>query len=297
MWSWRRRPDLRWLIAGGLALIAFTWFGIPTITNGRPLVAGQLAMNSPRELHHNQVFGTMGRFTELQYLPMQLLALLTVVVAILRRNLTLMILAAGTVGWVLVEVAFALHGWPGLQRYMFEPAGVMIVLGGVGVGWIASHVPRLHVRVPAWAGAVAVALVALTLVPGALSRLRVEHKDLLLERHRTVLIGQMENTMTAVGGPQRILRCGHPVTIVEFLSVMARYTHLNVGLVGFRELPEYRRPSPKIFVMPVPVGWTVLPHHLRRRTLSTCATLQRTFLYRPATVRPIPTGFIRPNLH
>lgn len=70
VWAWLKMPSMRWLVAGAVALIAFMWFGIPWITNGRPNIAGELALRSPRELHENKVFGTIGRFTELQYLPL-----------------------------------------------------------------------------------------------------------------------------------------------------------------------------------------------------------------------------------
>ena len=68
----------------------------------------------------------------------KLAALLSVGIAVLRRNRTVLVLAAGAVVWVAVEIAFALHGWPALQRYLFEPAAVMIVLAAVAVGLIYS---------------------------------------------------------------------------------------------------------------------------------------------------------------
>ena len=43
--------------------------------------------------------------------------------------------------WVCVEIAFALHGWPGLARYMFEAEAVVVVLAGMAVG-LATRVDR-----------------------------------------------------------------------------------------------------------------------------------------------------------
>ena len=43
LWCWFKVPGMRWMVVAGVVLIAFMWFGIPTITNGRPDVAGQLA--------------------------------------------------------------------------------------------------------------------------------------------------------------------------------------------------------------------------------------------------------------
>src|SRR5205807_753938 len=150
--------------------------GIPTITNGRPNISGELAKLSPRALHHNQLRGTLGRFTELEYLPVWIAALCAVGFAALRRNLTVLALAAGGVLWVIVEIAFAYHGWPALPRYMFEVAGVAAILAGIAVGWALMEVPR--VRVPRWAGVPVVAILVATLIPGALARVRHERSDL-----------------------------------------------------------------------------------------------------------------------
>ena len=62
------------------------------------------------------------------------MALLSVVLAVIRRDRTTLALAAAAVLWVIVEIAFALHGWPGVPRYMFPAAAVMVVVAAIGVG-------------------------------------------------------------------------------------------------------------------------------------------------------------------
>ncbi len=62
------------MLVGGVAVIAFMWFGVPTITNGRPNISGELAKLSPRALHSNRLGGTIGRFHELEYLPVWIAA-------------------------------------------------------------------------------------------------------------------------------------------------------------------------------------------------------------------------------
>jgi hypothetical protein len=99
IWAWFRVPGIRWWLIGGGAFVAFMWFGIPTITNGRPDIAGQLAQQSPRELKHNQFFGTLGRFKDLEYLPVWIAAGLTVLYALWRRNWLLVTLAASRPPW------------------------------------------------------------------------------------------------------------------------------------------------------------------------------------------------------
>ncbi len=61
------------------------------------------------------------------------------------------ILALGSAVWVIVEIAFALHGWPAVPRYLFARAGVMVVLAGVAVGWLLQGIAEIR-RVPSWAG-------------------------------------------------------------------------------------------------------------------------------------------------
>ena len=131
IWVWRKFPSMRWMLYVGVIGNAFLWFGVPTITNGRPDIAGQLALKSPRELHHGKIVGTWDRFTSLQGWPIWVLAVIAVIIAAVRRKIVVLALAAIALGWVVVEIAFALHGFPGVYRYLFEPAGVAGVLAGV----------------------------------------------------------------------------------------------------------------------------------------------------------------------
>ena len=275
IWAWRRVPAMRWLLYAGVAVIAFMWFGIPTITNHRPFVAGQLAMNSPRELHQGRVTGTINRFTELQYLPIWLAALLAVGVAFLRRNRLVLILATGCVGWVVVEIAFALHGWPALPRYMFEAAGGAAVLAGVGIGWALAEVPGLRPGLPRWAGGPVVVVLVAALIPGALTRMRTERTDLRRERARTDQIALLGTAINAVGGYQQIRNCGEPVVRTEFASVLAYDTKLDVGFVGNLPHNEMRHSYPIVVFTPLRQGgWSVLPWHTQAAKRAECRALR-----------------------
>jgi hypothetical protein len=297
IWAWRSIPSMRWTIYAGLALIPLLWFGVPTITNNRPFVSGDLALLSPRELHQNKVIGVLNRFTALQYLPVQLLALFAIVMAAIRRNRTVLILAGGAVSWIVVEIAFALHGWPAVPRYLFEPAGVMIALAGVGVGWILKEaprlqeVPRLRRRVPGWAGIAVVGLLVVSLVPGALARVRTEHKDLKHERARTVVIGRLTATVNQVGGYQHILACGEPVTTVRYVAMLAYLSKLNDGKVGHRPKFELRQTYPIVMFTPLHSGWKVYPWHTAANMRQSCANLNASLLY----TRHHPDGVLVPN--
>ena len=85
---------------------------------------GRNALGSGRALHNDKVFGTIRRFLDLHARPLELAALLSLALAAWRRDRT----AAGprrpaVVVWVVVEIAFALHGWPGSRGTCSRPPG------------------------------------------------------------------------------------------------------------------------------------------------------------------------------
>jgi hypothetical protein len=280
VWLWLKVPSIRWFVLAGLALIPILWFGVPTITNDRPFVSGQLALLSPRELHQNKIIGTLHRFTALTYLPLQLMGLVAIGLAWFRRNWTVLILAAGAVGWMLVELAFVLHGWPGVPRYLFEPAGVMVVLSGVAVGWLLQDAPLgARVHVPRWAGAAVVAVAAVALVPGAVARLHTEHKDLLHERLRTKAIAWLQADINHLGGYKHVLACGEPVTTVRYVAMLAYFAKQNDGKIGHRPQFELEQTYPIVMFSPLHSGWSTYSWHAAADKVSTCNNLNAKWIY------------------
>jgi hypothetical protein len=288
IWAWIRLPELRWMLYAGVIVIAFMWFGIPTITNHRPDIAGELAQKSPRELRHNQFFGTLGRFKHLEYAPLWIAAAITVVFAVWRRNRVLLTLFAGAAGWVLVEIAFAYHGWPALGRYMFEPAAVAAVLGGVAIGLLLTELPRLRRGIPGWVGIPLVVVLVGASVPGALARVRTEHRDLRHERARTHEIRLLATTTNLLGGAQHVQNCGQPVTDVTYMSALAWLYHRNVGAVGgfqqYVEGAELRNPNlPKVLVTPLAAGgWSFRPWHTNPSQVASCRNVNATYALTPS---------------
>lgn len=279
IWAWFRLPELRWPLIAGALVVAFMWFGIPTITNHRPDIAGQLAQKSPRELRHNQFFGTLGRFKDLEYAPVWVAAGIALVFGLWRRSRLILALAAGCVGWVIVEIAFAYHGWPALGRYMFEPAAVAAALAGAAVGLLLHSLPRLRRELPRWIGVPVVAVLVAALVPGAIARMRSEHRDLRHERARTHQIALLQTTTNALGGAGHIQNCGQPVTDVTYVSALAWLYHRNVGSVGglqqHVEAAELANPAlPKVLFKPLSGGgWAVRPWHTRPSQVARCKAL------------------------
>ncbi len=262
IWSWRRRPATRWLLLTGWVALAALWFGIPAVSSRTPFVSASNALDSGRRLTSNQVFGTIGRFLAVNELPVELAALVGLGLAWLRRDRVTLTLAAAIVLWVVIEIAFALHGWPGLARYMFEAGGVLVVLAGVGVGrLLAAQLPWSGV--PAWAGAALVVVLVASLVPAAISHARVERTDLHEQRARTSEITRLTYVVDRLGGAARIRGCGEPLTRLEYQTMLAYTIGENVNRIGFKYGESIAHGNPIILFTPYPrgIGWTVKAYH------------------------------------
>jgi hypothetical protein len=263
IWAWLKVPSMRWLIVTGLVLVVLLWFGIPALTSRTPFVAASNALGSGRRLRSDRVFGTIGRFLDLNPTVIELTALIAVAIAVVRRDRATLALAAGVSAWVLVEIAFSLHGWPGLGRYMYEPAAALIAIAGAGVGRLLADSPRIS-RVAAWGGIALVAVIVLALVPPALSRARSEHRDIRDQRSRTAEIGKLTGTISRLGGPSRLKPCGEPLTRLEYQTILAWNLHLNVASVGYKYGPAVASGRPIVLFTPLAQGgWKVQALHQR----------------------------------
>ena len=137
---------------------------------------------------------------------LELTAALAVVWALVRRDLVVVGLAVGVGAWVVIEIAFSLHGWPGLARYMFEPAGVVVALAGAGVRAALADPPRFSgFGIPDWVWVGLVVVIVIALRPPALNRVRFEHRDIRDQRLRTAEIEQAPRLgrPLRLGGPGR----------------------------------------------------------------------------------------------
>ena len=265
VWAWRTIPSMRLLIMLGLGAVLLLWFGIPALTSRSPFVAASNAFRSGRRLRSDQVGGTLRRFLDLEPWPLELAALASLCWAAVRRDWTVLTLGAATALWVIVEIAFALHGWPALGRYMFGAAGLMVVIAAVLVGRLA--------RAPGWLGVAVAALVVASVVPAVISQARAERRDLYRERLRTAEINQLTVLVHRLGGPARLRACGEPLTRLEYQTLLAWTLQLNVASVGFKYGPAIRRGDPVVLYTPIPAGgWKITALHQRSPS---CLSLPR----------------------
>ena len=294
LWLWRAVPSYRrWLIGAALFLL-FLWFGIPGLTSKSAFTAGNIAQNSPREVHGNKITGTISRFHELHGNAIWAAAALTVAWAVWRREWKVIILAAGALAWLVIEIALALKGFPAVPRYLFEAGAVVAVLAGVFVGraildvpgWISQAVrqlqggriaPALADRIGSW-GAVAVVIILIAgAAPAAHRQLTLERHDLTHERLRTKEIGRLGAVIKLLGAKQ-ILACGQPNIPIGYQSQFAWYANVKIGELYVSKTYLRKHPHPLVNMYPLSDGWRVFPSHVNAASAAACSRM--TLIYR-----------------
>jgi hypothetical protein len=291
LWLWRSSPDFRrWLITAFGLLLVF-WFGIPGISSKSFFTAGNIAQNSPRALHGNKITGTIKRFHELEANTVWIAAALTVLMAAVRRQRTILLLAAGALAWVVIEAVLAVRGFPAVPRYMFEPGAVVGVLAAVFVGRVILELPPLLTRLArrvgatrlsarlagqlgAWGTGIAVLLIAGSMAGAAHRQYRLERSDLTHERARTVLVGRLSGVVRRLGA-SRILACGQPNIPIEYQSILAWYMGIKIGELYVSQAYERTHPHPLVNIYPVAgPGWKVFPSHVTAASAARCSGLR-----------------------
>jgi hypothetical protein len=292
IWLWVKAPGYRrWLITS-VVLLLILWFGIPGLTSKSFLTAGNIAQNSPRAIHGNKVTGVITRFHQLQGTTVWIASLLAIAVAAFRRNRTVLVLAAGAVFWVLIEIAFALHGWPAVPRYLFEPGAVFSVLAGVFIGWLILELPGLlaapvrrvgasrissplATRLGAWGTVIVLAVIAGTMFGTAHRQYRLERVDLSHERARALEIGRLSVVIQKLGAA-RILACGQPNIPIGYQSQFGWYADVKIGALYVSPTYERKHPHPLVNFNPHSNGWDVapsLPRNVSAATAARCSGL------------------------
>jgi hypothetical protein len=303
---WRTIPSMRKWVAAGIALIPVLWFGIPALTAKTWFVAGNNALHSPRALHQSKITGTIQRFHHLQATAVWLAAAIATAIAFasaplrdLRhprtwwsalgwRNKWVLMLAGGALAWLVIEIAFVVHGWPGVPRYLFEPAAVVGVLAGIFVGRVILDVPgliarrlspsikpNLAARLGAWGTVLVLAVLVGAMFPAARTALRAERLDLKRERARAMEINRLSTVVRLLGG-QRILACAKPNIPYEYQSVLGWYLGYKIGALYVAPGPKAQL-QPYVNMYPISRGWKVFPSHLSASAPAFCQSLHLVF--------------------
>jgi hypothetical protein len=275
-WLFRREPAMRFWVVVGLVLIPALWFSVPALTSKSWLRPGDLALNQKTIIHGNKVIGVLGRWRGLYEVPMQVGALLGVIYAAIRRDRVTLGLTACAVLWVIIEIAFAYHGWSAVARYLLEPAAVMVVIAAGFAGRLIADAARLPVPAPLRLAGPALALVLLALlIPAARNRVHVWHTLIDKARGDGHQIDRLGDLVAEVGGGKRIRACGQPVARNASQSTLAYYVGVNVGAVGYNVARTIARGKPVVVFRRYQDGWRVQPYNLAPGKKAACARLTR----------------------
>jgi hypothetical protein len=280
LWSWRAVPSMRILAVVGILLIPAFWFIIPALTSKSWFTSGDLALSSVNPenvIHGSKILGVTNRFFDLTPLSFQVAALMGLVIAVLRRDKTVLILAGAVCLWLVVEIAMALHGWSGAERYVAEPAALMVLIAAYAVGQALAFVPRGSTALR-WVSAGAAVLLVIALGVSTLStareRVRIGRSDVTEARFAGTQIKRLQSVVKRDGGASRIKACGQPVSLVGLQSKIAWATSLNVGNVGYRPGHEIDSGQPIVFFKPHGDGWEVQPIHIKAADVASCKSLK-----------------------
>jgi hypothetical protein len=273
-WGWRAVPSMRAPIIGGLLVIPAMWFGVAALTSPSWSIAGDIATYSTTTAPHPGVSGVLQGFWHLYDLPTKVSVVLALVLAVARRDRTMLLLAGAALSWVLVEISFAVHGWTAAARYLFEPAAVLVVLGGVAIGRALTIGPRRW-WLFRWAvlAAVVSAIAAALISPAGMRGRLAGNEITFLSQGWTQQIDGLRAAIAKNGGAERILACGQPVTEVAFQSILAWEIGQNVADIGWDPNTWIAEDKPIVLFEPQGAGWRVQPIHTGPTSQGRCATL------------------------
>lgn len=226
LWAWRAAPKLRPLLAGALGVLAVAWIVPEWIGAGNPLDGGRQARSEPVWSLSNAEqpwLRALERVHNHAGLAIELLALVAVAWALVRRRWTVIVLAASALAGVGVYLVMTESGFSGNPRYVLPALAVASVLAGVGTaalietgagvaGWLARAwrlgVSRAGLLPRVAGGAAGLAVVAALGAPFLDERERqlrsdARQVDLRMDYHR-----DLAGAVDQVGGPSAIAAIG-----------------------------------------------------------------------------------------
>jgi hypothetical protein len=226
LWAWRAAPKVRPLLAGVLILLAAAWIVPEWIGAGNPLDGGRQARSEPVWSLSNAEqpwLRALERVHSHAGLAIELLALVAVAWALVRRRWAVIVLAAAALAEVGVYLLMTESGFSGNPRYVLPALAVASVLAGVGTaalietgagfaGWLARAwrvgVSRAGLLPRVAGGAAGLAVVAVLGAPFLDERERqlrsdARQVDLRMDYHR-----DLARAVDEVGGPSVIAAIG-----------------------------------------------------------------------------------------
>jgi hypothetical protein len=241
IWLWRRqpRPGLGILILAGWFTIPFFWFVPPWISTGQPLLAATHARAYNGHLGSDPFFEVLRRGADLQVLPSLVFAVVAIAIAWRERDRVILGLGAAAAAWWVLVVAMTIDGYPGLERFYLPAAGIICVLGGVGVvraaRLIGDRVSGLRGtaagRRVAW---VLAAVLVVASIPFTITRVNAARAAKPTAAKAVTRFDQLTAAVAAVGGRDAVYPCRSSFAAVNHSaqSALAWKLHVTLERVG-----------------------------------------------------------------
>jgi hypothetical protein len=273
VWAWFAEPRMRWLLLAGCVFIPLSWFIPAGLTSQSWLHPGALAMGSHRAIHGSKIVGVFDRTRQLCAVPVQLTILFALILAVVRRDRRWLGIAAAALLWILIELAFAYHGFSAVIRYLEEPGALLLVLAGAAIGKVLGWVPPAP-RYLRLAPVIPILALLIGLVPGARFRARVVRYEIRVDRHAANELNRLESVIKAEGAA-KMRSCGQPATLLGYQSELAWAIGMNDGNVSFRPGKSIAAGKPVVEVKPHEGGWQIRLFHIAPDNVARCQDLRR----------------------
>jgi hypothetical protein len=274
IWVWRIDSRIRWLLALYIVGIPLAWFIVPGLTSQSWLHPGDLALGSHRVIHGNKIVGVFVRLRRLMAVPVQLTVLFALGLAVVRRERQWLWVAGAALLWVIIEIAFALHGWSAVIRYLVEPGALLLVLAGAAIARVLAWVPPVP-RYLRLAPVIPILALLVGLIPGARFRLTTIRYEIRVDHKAQYELDRLNRIIKAEGGPARMKSCGQPATLLGYQSELAWVIGMNVGNVSFRPGKSIASGKPVVEFKPHDSGWQIRVFHPAPGTAARCNSLRR----------------------
>lgn len=271
-----RVPGSRTLVIGGWIVTLIAWY-LPTAVAAKSIFqASKLDQGKAVAIKGEPVLPVLRRWLTYYEWPMQAAAALGIVVGLVRRDGRVIVLTAATALWLVVEMAFAAHGFSAVARYMIEPAAVMIVVAGYGIAQALAGPGERSPRAWRWTAGLAGPLLALGLIVGVGFFLHLRERrvrDLVpAVRNFGVVKRHMSEAIAKAGGPKAILACGPPAALNGFQTQLAWSMGVNGDQVMFN--PAWLKAHHTRMVLFTETGlngWTLRPYNVPPALAARCA--------------------------
>jgi hypothetical protein len=234
-WLTRREPGRMPAFVTGVVLLPLLWFGGDWVGSGRLTTAADRALNkkpgSPGASAH-PVLAAFQEIVAMMPWPTWLGVVLAGVLLARRRssNSRAVALLAGCAAiWTTIVAAMAQRGYAGLPRFMFMACALAAIVAGAGFAQAVAMAPR-----PALRYATVATLFAVLLV-GMFPKAQLLPADASAVDHVADIDATLTRAVRAAGGPEKMLRCGPPVT--AWWTVTALAWDLRVGPGSLHDRP------------------------------------------------------------